>query len=71
MSSTGVRRVSEARWIGFEKEVLMLIRIACPDKWRDQRQVIQRKSFIVPLAGNPKASYTDNKANPRILCGSI
>jgi len=49
----------------------MLIRMTCRDKWLDQAQVIGRKGFILPLTGNPKVSYTDSKANPRILCGSI
>jgi len=47
------------------------IRITDRDKWLDQVQVVERKGFFLPLAGSPKASYTGNKANPRILCGSI
>ena len=49
----------------------MLIRITCRNRCRDQRQTIVRKGFSVPLVGNPKASYTVNEANPRILCGSV
>jgi hypothetical protein len=55
----------------FKREDLVPIRITCGNKWWDQRQVIQQTGFIVALAGNPEASYTDRKANPRILCGSI
>jgi len=49
----------------------MPIRITCRNKCRDQRQTIVRKGFSVPLVGNPEASHTVNRANPRILCGSV
>jgi hypothetical protein len=49
----------------------MPTRITCRNKWMEDRQTIDDKGFILPLVGNPKASYTVNKANPRILCGSI
>ena len=48
----------------------MLIRTTCRNQCRDQRQTTLRKGFNVPLVGDPKASHTVNKANPRILCGS-
>lgn len=34
-------------------------------------KTIVRKGFSVPLVGNPEASYTINRANPRISCGSV
>jgi len=49
----------------------MPIRITCRDKCWDPRQATVRKGFSVPLVGNPKAFCTVNKADCRILCGSI
>ena len=71
MRSTVDRPVFAAGSMGFEKGILMLIRITCRNKWLNQRQIIERTGFIVPLAGNPKASYTARKVIPRILCGPL
>ncbi|HUW19152.1 MAG TPA: hypothetical protein VMW16_07620 [Sedimentisphaerales bacterium] len=64
-------QASRAPWTGFEKGVLMLTRITCPNKWMDDRQAIDDKSFSAPLAGNSKASYMVRNDQSRILCGSI
>ena len=49
----------------------MLIRMTCRDKWLDRPQVLEPTDFIVTLAGNPKAVYTDRDERSRVLRGSI
>jgi len=49
----------------------MPIRITRRAKWKDNRQSLERKRLIAPLAGYPKASYTGRNEEARLLCGSI
>jgi len=49
----------------------MAIRITGRNKTPNGYQSIDSIGFIAPSAGNLKVSYTDRKASPRILCGSI
>lgn len=60
-----------ARWTGFDREVLMPIRITCPNKCLNGRQVIESTGLMAPSAADPKVSYTGTKTQFRILCGSI
>jgi hypothetical protein len=71
MSSIAGLRAFAARPTGFEKEVLMLIRTTCPDKWLNRQQVVEEARFITPSARNPKPFYTGRNDGLRILCGSI
>lgn len=49
----------------------MPIRIRCDDQLHDWRQAIESKGITKPSLGNPRASYTDSKAEFQILHGSI
>lgn len=59
------------QWPGFDRKVLMPIRITCRAKWRDRREVVEKQGLDALWAAYPKASYTDKNENPRVLCGSI
>ena len=65
---SGVRRPI---WKGFEKEVLMPIRITCRYKRLTQRQLVAGVGFIVPSREYREASYTGTSENSRILYGAI
>jgi hypothetical protein len=66
-----VMQAVAARWMGFEKGLLMSIRITRRDKRLRQRQLIAGTGFISPSRVNPVVSYTDRNEDSRILCGSI
>jgi hypothetical protein len=70
-SSTEGLRACAVPWTGFEKEVLMLIRITCRNKMLIGHNTIDSIGFITFSTGTPKASYTGREEEIRILCGSV
>lgn len=60
--SNVLNRVSAGAWSpmnGFERKVLMSIRIICRGEPLNWRQAIEVKGLVVPCTGNHQASYMD------------
>ena len=71
MSSIEALPVSVAPWTGYEREVLMPIRIKLRAKGLDARQLPEANKLIATLEELPKAFYQGTNEEARILYGSI
>ena len=70
-SPTREAETCAAQGAGYEKEVLMPIRITCRDKCSDRPKLIELIGFLMRSKEDREASYRGANADSRILCGSV
>lgn len=71
VSSIGDLRVYAAQWTGYDRKIVMLIRIRRLNKRPSPHKETERTGFITPSMRYLEASYADRKQDTRILYGSI
>jgi len=73
MSSTTDHQVFAVRLMGLEAigEVIMPIRIRCPDESLHREQTTEHKGQSALMEGNLMALYADRKTKLRSLSGSV